>query len=216
MFTEISTLLKEGEMLRINIMKTGETLVVTVLPKSGEVKDPAAEQLIPLNLKGSPEELDAGFIEAVRSPVQKSTGLMTNMAEYEKAAEKAAQESKAVKDRQDTINRHVKEAEAFEKEGKTKEALAAYAKALVPDKNNTKIRLKINALKMKTGGNIDLFPATSSVQEKLPEEDTENFDYPELTTATVHGPEYRDDKVVYRFKSFSVTISLSAKFFSFP
>lgn len=25
--------------------------------------------------------------------------------------------------------------------------------------------------------------------------------YPELTTATVHGPEYRDDKVVYRFKS---------------
>ena len=25
--------------------------------------------------------------------------------------------------------------------------------------------------------------------------------YPELTTATVHGPEYKDDKVVYRFKS---------------
>jgi PRTRC genetic system protein C len=25
--------------------------------------------------------------------------------------------------------------------------------------------------------------------------------YPELTTATIHGPEYRDDKVVYRFKS---------------
>ena len=25
--------------------------------------------------------------------------------------------------------------------------------------------------------------------------------YPELTTATVHGPEYRDDKVIYRFKS---------------
>ena len=25
--------------------------------------------------------------------------------------------------------------------------------------------------------------------------------YPELTTATIHGPEYKDDKVVYRFKS---------------
>ena len=25
--------------------------------------------------------------------------------------------------------------------------------------------------------------------------------YPELTTATVHGPEYRNDKVIYRFKS---------------
>jgi PRTRC genetic system protein C len=25
--------------------------------------------------------------------------------------------------------------------------------------------------------------------------------YPELTTATVHGPEYRNDNVIYRFKS---------------
>jgi PRTRC genetic system protein C len=25
--------------------------------------------------------------------------------------------------------------------------------------------------------------------------------YPELTTATIHGPEYKDDKVFYRFKS---------------
>jgi hypothetical protein len=76
------------------------------------------EQLIPLNLKGSPEELDADFIEAIQSPVQKSTGLMANMAEYEKSAEKAAQESKAVKDRQDTINRHVKDAEIAEKADK--------------------------------------------------------------------------------------------------
>jgi PRTRC genetic system protein E len=125
MFTEISNLLKEGEMLRINIMKTGETLTVTVLPQSVEVKDPAAAQLIPLNLKGSPEELDSGFIEAIQSPVQKSTGLMTNMAEYEKSAEKAAKESKAEKDRQDAIAKYVKEAEIAEKAGKTKEALAA-------------------------------------------------------------------------------------------
>jgi hypothetical protein len=40
MFAEISNLLKDEEMLRINIMKTGDTLVVTVLPKSGEVKAP--------------------------------------------------------------------------------------------------------------------------------------------------------------------------------
>ena len=25
--------------------------------------------------------------------------------------------------------------------------------------------------------------------------------YPELTAATIHGPEYRDDRIVYRFKS---------------
>ncbi|GHT54448.1 hypothetical protein FACS189451_11770 [Bacteroidia bacterium] len=59
MFTEISQLLREGEMLSLNIRKNGNrTMVVVVLPRVENVKDPAVEQLIPLNLKGSPEELD--------------------------------------------------------------------------------------------------------------------------------------------------------------
>jgi PRTRC genetic system protein E len=177
MFTEISNLLKGGEMLRINILKTGETLVVTVLPQSGKVKDPAAEQLIPLNLKGSPEELDAGFIEAIQSPVQKSTGLMSNMAEYEKSVEKAAQESKVEKDRKEAIDKRVKEAETLEKAGKAKEALAAYTKALELDQKNIKIRLKVNALKMKTTGCPDMFSAPP-VQEEPPVEQPENGEYP--------------------------------------
>ncbi|GHU59974.1 hypothetical protein FACS189411_17300 [Bacteroidia bacterium] len=50
MFTEISSLLKEGEMLSLNIRKgSGGTMVVVVLPGVGNIKDPAAEQLIPLN-----------------------------------------------------------------------------------------------------------------------------------------------------------------------
>jgi PRTRC genetic system protein E len=179
MFTEISNLLKDGEILRINIMKTGEGMVITVLPQSKEVKDPAAEQLIPLNLKGSPQELDEGFIEAIRSPVQKSTGLMTNMAEYEKSAEKAAKESKAVKDRQDTISKHVKDAEAFEKAGKFREAVTAYTKALELDKTNTKVQLKINALKLKLSGGTDLFSTVPA--EELPAEDPEDSVYPDDT-----------------------------------
>ena len=183
MFTEISNLLKDGEMLRINIMKTGETLVVTVLPKSGEVKDPAAEQLIPLNLKGSPQELDAGFIEAIQSPVMKSTGLMTNMAEYEKSAEKAMQESKAEKDRTDKIDKYMKEAETAEKAGKHKEALSAYTKAFELDKKNVKIQLKVNSLKMKTSGCVDMFSATTP-QEESPVEQPEEFLHPDNTEDT--------------------------------
>jgi hypothetical protein len=53
MFTEISTLLKEGEMLSMNIRKNGSIMIVVVLPRVENVKDPAAEQLIPLNLKGN-------------------------------------------------------------------------------------------------------------------------------------------------------------------
>jgi PRTRC genetic system protein E len=174
MFTEISNLLKDGEILRINIIKTGESMVVTVLPQSKEVKDPAAEQLIPLNLKGSPQELDEGFVNAVSKPVLQSTTLMTNMAEYEKSAEKAAKESKAVKDRQEAINKHVKEAETFEKAGKFREAATAYTKALELDKANTKIQLKINALKLKLSGSADIFSTT-------PVEDHEDSVYPDDT-----------------------------------
>ena len=184
MFTEISNLLKEGEMLRINIMKTGKTLTVTVLPKSAEIKDPAAEQLIPLNLKGNPQELDAGFIEAIKLPVTKSTGLMTNMAEYEKSTEKAAKESKAEKDRQDAINRHIKDAEAAEKAGKPKDALAAYTKALELDKKNVKIQLRVNTLKMKTAGCGDIFSTAIPAKEEPPVEMPEEDDYPDDTDDT--------------------------------
>lgn len=180
MLTEIYNLLKNSEILRINIMKTGEGMVITVLPQSKEVKDPAAEQLIPLNLKGSPHELDEGFIDAISKPVLQSTTLMTNMAEYEKSAEKAAVESKAEKDRKNAIDKHVKEAETHEKAGKHREALAAYTKALELDKKNVKIQLKINALKMKTGGNFDIF-STASPKEELPAEDPEDSVYPEDT-----------------------------------
>ena len=181
MFTEITNLLKDGEMLCINIMKKGETLVVTVLPKSGEVKDPAAEQLIPLNLKGSPEELDAGFIEAIRLPVMKSTGLMTNMAEYEKSAEKAAQESKSEKDKADKISKYIKEAEAAEKANKHKEALSAYTKAFELDNKNVKIQLKINSLKLKTAPSVDIFSTSAPALEisQMEEEDSEKDFYPD-------------------------------------
>jgi len=171
-------------MLSMNIKKSGNEMVVVVLPRVENINDPAAEQLIPLNLKGTPEELDAGFIEAIKSPVEKSTALLTNLAEYEKSTEKAKQESKAEKDRQDAINKQVKEAEAFEKAGKFREALNAYTKALESDKKNVKIQLKVNALKMKLNGNQDIFATPAPAPETPPveeddEEDMDSGDYPD-------------------------------------
>jgi len=184
MFTEISNLLKEGEMLSLNIRKSGNEMIVIVLPRVENVKDPAADRLIPLNLKGSPQELDEGFIEAIKSPVTKSTGLLTNMVEYEKSAEKAREESRAEKDRQDAINKNVKDAEALEKAGKYREALNAYTKVFDMDKKNIKIQLKINSLKLKLNGSNDIFstpaptPETPSVEDE-DEEDTNYGDYPD-------------------------------------
>ena len=172
MFTEISTLLNDRGTLCINIIKTGETLAVTVFPQSKEVKDPAAKQLIPLVLKGTPEELDTGFIEAIKEPVQKSVGLLTNMAAYEKSVEKTNRESKEKKDKKDKIAKHIRDAEAAEKAGKAKEALAFYTQALELDNTDAKIRAKVSTLKAKVnGGSFDIFGS----QEVSTEEDsTEN------------------------------------------
>jgi PRTRC genetic system protein E len=175
MFTELSTLLNDKETLCINIMKTGDHLVVVVLPQSADVKDPAKENLIPLSLKGSPEELDENFIKVISEPVLKATGIITNMGEYEKAAEKAEQESKAVKDKQEFVTKKLKEVETLEKEKKFSAAIAVCRSILDQDKNNVKARLKIGYLQQKTG-NIDLFAPVGEVTpvEELEENDTDN------------------------------------------
>ena len=178
MFTEISTLLNDRGTLCINIIKTGETLAVTVFPQSKEVKDPAAKQLIPLVLKGKPEELDAGFIEAIKEPIQESVGLLTNMAAYEKSAEKAKQESREKKEKKDKIAKHIRDAEAAEKAGKAKEALVAYTQALELDNTDAKIRTKVSTLKAKVnGGSFDIFGSQEvSTEENSTENEAEGLD----------------------------------------
>ena len=53
---------------------------------------------MPLTLSGTPEELDGGFFQTIARPVQKVSGLLTNMAEFEKQADKTAKDSKAAKE----------------------------------------------------------------------------------------------------------------------
>jgi PRTRC genetic system protein E len=178
MFTEVSKLLHEGETLFINIRKTGDQLVVIVLPQSENVKDPAKDNLIPLNLKGSPEELDEKFIAVISEPVLKATTLMTNMGEYEKAAEKAAQESKAIKDKQELISNKLKEIETLEKDKKYAQALAVCRTTLELDPANVKIKLKFNFLQQKTGSN-DLFSSVSTATPAAtPVEQSDELDNP--------------------------------------
>ena len=149
MFQNFYDMMVEGQMLTVNLMKKGDKLVVCVLPRSEKVKDEAQNHFTPLNLEGTPAELDAGFIAAISNPVKRVSGMLKNMADFEEKAEKAAAESKALKDKTDKVNKLIKEAEALEKD-KPKEALAAYKKALEQDKYNQKIIGKIAALQEKT------------------------------------------------------------------
>lgn len=97
-FTQISQLMTQGVDLTIVIRRKENELIVSTLPKSNTLKDESQNQIIPLTLTGSPAELDAGFMQAIARPMQKATGLLVNLEQFEQQAAKASANSKAAKD----------------------------------------------------------------------------------------------------------------------
>lgn len=97
-FTQFNQLMAGSVDITMVIRKSATGMTVSVLPKSNGLKDEARNHIVPLTLSGTPEELDGGFFQTIARPVQKVSGLLTNMAEFEKQADKAAKDSKAAKD----------------------------------------------------------------------------------------------------------------------
>ena len=120
-FTAIHQMMTESVDLTLVIRKANGQLTVSMLPKSNGLKDEAQNHLVPLTVSGLPQELDAGFLQSVARPIQKTAGLISNMAQFEAQAEKAASESKAAKE---TKAKETKE----EKEKRKEDELVAVAR----------------------------------------------------------------------------------------
>lgn len=97
-FTAIHQMMTESVDLTIVIRKTNGQLTVSTLPKSNGLKDEAQNHIVPLTVTGTPQELDTGFLQAIARPIQKTCGLLSNMAQFEAQAEKAAASSKTAKE----------------------------------------------------------------------------------------------------------------------
>ena len=108
-FKKISEMLGEGSTLTITIAKKGEELVVGILPGNSLVKDTAKNCIVPLNLTGTPEELDNGFIDAIAAPISRTSGLLTNMASFEKSKEEAEKKSKMEAEKKSAEDKRKKE-----------------------------------------------------------------------------------------------------------
>ena len=89
-FTAIHQMMTESVDLTIVIRKANGQLTVSTLPKSNGLKDEAQNHIVPLTVTGTPQELDTGFLQAVTRPIQKACGLISNMAQFEAQADKAA------------------------------------------------------------------------------------------------------------------------------
>lgn len=160
-FTQVYQMMTEGVDLTIVIRKSAEGLTVSVLPKSnGTLKDEAQNHIIPLTVSGTPQELDTGFLGAVARPVQKTCGLISNMQEFEKQADKAAANSKASKEqknketkeekeKREKYEKHMKKAEELMTAKNYKEAITALGQARLyaTPQNQKTVDEKIAAMK---------------------------------------------------------------------
>lgn len=136
MFKTFMEMLGDGSSVTITIAKKGEELIVSVLPGNSIVKDTAKSRIVPLNLSGTAEDLDDGFIDAISTPIAKSIDLLSNMASFEKAQEEAKAKSKmeaekkAVEEkRKKELSDYVSLAKQNLKEEKFRDALTCIANA---------------------------------------------------------------------------------------
>lgn len=128
-FTHISQLMTQGVDLTIVIRRKENELIVSTLPKSNGLKDDAQHHIVPLTLTGTPAELDAGFMQTIAQPVQKATGLIVNLEQFEQQMTKASANSKAAKDAQAKESKEEKEKrERCEKSIKRADELIAVQK----------------------------------------------------------------------------------------
>lgn len=118
----------------ISIAKeTADKLIVSVLFYNNSVGDDARRKVPPILLKGTAEELDEGFFQAIEQPVKETAQLFTNMEQFLKQKELAKQASamekdktsKADKEKTDKLSKYdeaMKQVDELEAEGKYKDA----------------------------------------------------------------------------------------------
>lgn len=96
-FQAINRMITAGTNLSFSIRQVDNRLTVAVMPRRTGLKGEAGGQIVPLVLNGTPEELDAEFLQAISTPVQKAQGILTNLETFEKQAEQAASQNKGAK-----------------------------------------------------------------------------------------------------------------------
>lgn len=161
-FTAIHQMMTESVDLTIVIRKTNGQLTVSTLPKSNGLKDEAQNHIVPLTVTGTPQELDTGFLQAVTRPIQKTCGLISNMAQFEAQADKAAASSKAAKEAKSKETKEEREKrEKYEKLMKKAEELTAAGNHREAVSVLTQAKAHANAAQLK------------EIEEKIKAADTE-------------------------------------------
>lgn len=132
-FKSITALDVAGDWTISITKENADTLIVSVLFHNSTIGDEARKKVPPILLRGTVQELDAGFFGAVADPVKETAQLFSNMEQFLKqkqSAEASSQmqkktadkQEKQVPDRQKKYEQAMKKADELEAEGKPREA----------------------------------------------------------------------------------------------
>ncbi|WP_165045788.1 PRTRC system protein E [Dysgonomonas sp. ZJ709] len=172
MFQQLFQLMQDGQMLTMNLMKTGDKLVICTLPVTSTNQ---GENLAALTISGLPAELDASFISLIQTPLKERCEVISNLDAFS-ASTKSAATSKPDKSGSGTLNVASSgkmsktdllfaDAEQKEKKGDLPGALKIYKMLYDQDKTNTKAEKKYTELWAKMSQQ-PLFPETTTDDPK--------------------------------------------------
>ena len=193
MFKELHELL-DGYSIVVAIKKTDDKLTVCVYPDS---KDPKASKVKPLMMTGTPEQLDAGFIEAIKTPLQRINKLITNVDEVIESIDEAEKEPKskvaktATKAKAEIKPKEPeKPKENFAQMGDEhiknkdwKSAVYAYEQALKDKPTDKSLLAKLNHAQMWLKATVDAGLAGNEEQAVIPKQEVKPEPLPDIAPA---------------------------------
>ncbi len=184
-FRFIKNMKIEGDLHIIIANGENDTLVVSTMVNNEKCTDTAKNRLAPLNLRGTAQQMDIGYLETISQPIKEVSGLLSNMEAFAKqkaetqkksamATESSEKDKKAVDAKEQKFLEGMKKADELEKAGKFREAwMSVPDPANYPDKVEV-LRNRREQLSAKFAP--DLFADTPT--EEKPKEPTNNL-YPE-------------------------------------
>lgn len=141
LFKTLLDVLSKNCDVTIVVRKTGDqTLTVSTLLRNDDTADPARDAISPFVVTGTADELDTEYADLIKTPMEKSSGIQTSMANFEASAKAAhassreATESKrkeadAKKSAKASVAKILASADTLLKEKKYADAKVLYNKA---------------------------------------------------------------------------------------
>lgn len=177
MFGSLFNIMPDKQVMNLNVMRTGEKLVVSFQPLASNDTGATGSKLSPLVVTATPAELDSGFIAAITTPLQERYSMLINLEEFKKSTTNAAPKPKSEtkpatgNSQKSKKEEQVEQAEKLFKAKNLPGAYGIYKKLYEQDKKDEKIANRMHEIwaAMSQGSIFDKEPQTTLVEEEQPQ-----------------------------------------------